>query len=419
MQEINLEKVDHTTLIDDIYLGLLNDNKDIDKYDLGRSFYLLGKLYYDKADLDQAEVYFLKSLELSEKPRDTFSLFKIFGFLIRIASEKLENTKATQYIAEAQMLIKEFPILLGSLNAEYFYNLGIVNNYLGEFESSKTNFSLALKRAREENEPDLASKCLLALAVNCYTQKEYSQSLEHLESLNDLLRILDKSYLKGAMYLFSAKVYTELGIYEKAIEKFDLANEKLQEKKCWNMYGYMLLGRGIVAKRMGQFALAEAYFKLAINAGDGNVFKRLNSLVSAKLEELNDNTVDLYLDKVNRKVKEREIGLIDFKHRFILLEILFLLAKNAGEYYDKDALAKQIWKDEYNPLIHDKLIYTSVSRLRKLIEPKNDRNIKRKYIIRGKDGYTFNPLSKIRFCMEQEVSVDDHSIANVEISSPV
>ena len=49
---------------------------------------------------------------------------------------------------------------------------------------------------------------------------------------------------------------------------------------------------------------------------------------------------------------------------------------------------------------------------------KNDKGTKRKYIIRGKDGYTFNPMAKIRFHMESKVS-NDKAIGNVELSSPV
>jgi hypothetical protein len=30
------------------------------------------------------------------------------------------------------------------------------------------------------------------------------------------------------------------------------------------------------------------------------------------------------------------------------------LAQNPGQYYDKEVLAKEIWKEEYNPLIHDR-----------------------------------------------------------------
>jgi DNA-binding winged helix-turn-helix (wHTH) protein len=114
-------------------------------------------------------------------------------------------------------------------------------------------------------------------------------------------------------------------------------------------------------------------------------------------------------------IHEKELGTIDFKHRFVLLEILFLLARNPGTFYGKEDLAQTIWKDEYNPLILDKLIYTSISRLRKLIEPKGS---ERKYIIRGKDGYTFNQTVKARFHKESESS-QHKTIANVEISSPV
>ena len=165
-------------------------------------------------------------------------------------------------------------------------------------------------------------------------------------------------------------------------------------------------------------------FKFAMESLDKNLFKRLNSLLEKEIQEVNDSSIDFYLDRSNRKVQERTRGTIDFKHRFVLLEILYLLAKNAGTYFDKEKLAKSIWKDEYNPLIHDKLIYTSVSRLRKLIEPKVDnaekekRGSKRKYIIRGKDGYTFHPEIKIRFHMDPKITIGK-TIGNVDLGSPV
>ena len=114
-------------------------------------------------------------------------------------------------------------------------------------------------------------------------------------------------------------------------------------------------------------------------------------------------------------IHEKNIGPIDFKHRFVLLEILFLLARNPGNSYNKEDLAKSIWKDEYNPLIHDKLIYTSISRLRKLIEPKGNNC---KYILRGKDGYTFNPRVNARFHKEDD-AVQKRFIGNVDINAPV
>lgn len=428
-QNIDNRPEQNENLPNSAVLGFLNNQNFFDQeafssldesssYAIGKSYYQLGKLFYDKSDLNAAEENFLLALEMATKPRDVFVSFKILGFLIRIASEKLESEKAQSYIQEAESLVDELPSLLGSLSAEYFYNVGIVKNYSGDFEQAGKQFEFAHTKAQEENEPELVSKTLLALATNSYNRKDFDASLNYLDQLSQLLRIIDKHYLKGAMYLFSAKIYLELNLHDNALKYFKLANETLQDKKCWNLYGYILLGKGTVYKRMGHYERALMFFDLAFESVDNRVFKRLSQLLEREIADVNDSSVDIYLDRVNRKVKEKSLGTIDFKHRFVLLEILFLLAKNPGHYYDKEDLAKSIWKDEYNPLIHDKLIYTSVSRLRKLIEPKQSKSERRKYIIRGKDGYTFNPHAKIRFQMETK-GADDKAIGNVELSSPV
>jgi tetratricopeptide (TPR) repeat protein len=386
--------------------------------EIGRANYELAKLYYDKSDLVKAEDYFIKAYQCTERPKDTFSILKILGFLIRIASEKLEDDKANTYITEAEKLVDELANSLGSLSAEYFYNVGTIRTYQGDFNDARINYELAYKKSKEENEPELLAKTLLALAVNGYNRKALEEALDYLQQLGQLLKIIKKTYLNGAMFMYSAKIFTELEQFDKSLHFFRLANESLQEKKCWNLYGYGLLGKGIVFKCLGNYEKALLHFQLAKESLDKLTFRRLSEMIESEINDVNDSSVDLYLDRTNRKIKERNLGTIDFKHRFVLLEILFLLARNPGYYYDKEQLAKQIWKDEYNPLIHDKLIYTSVSRLRKLIEPKNDKGEKRKYIIRGKDGYTFNPSAKIRFHIESRTA-PGRSIGNVDLGSPV
>lgn len=396
----------------------LEQDAELTKSDVGRSFYQLGKVYYDKADLNKAEESFIKALNFADPIRDGFSILKTYGFLIRIASEKLEDTKAQKYIHESENLMDLLSRNLPTLNSEYFYNLGVVKNYSGNFDDAKSNFELAYKKSSEENEPELLSKCLLALATNAFYRKDYELSLRYLDQLNDLLKIIKKFYLSGAMYSYYGKIFIELNENDKALNYFKLANEYLQSKKCWNLYGYILFSKATALKKAGQFDTALSMYHLAKESIDTVVFKRLNHLIEAEIEDVNDSTVDLYLDRTNRKIVEKSLGTIDFKHRFVLLEILFLLSKNPGTYFDKEQLAKMIWKDEYNPLIHDKLIYTSVSRLRKLIEPEDGNESKRKYIIRGKDGYTFNPQAKIRFHMEVRTN-SERAIANVDLSSPV
>ena len=381
----------------------------------GQGHYRLAKIYYDKADFEKAEEHFLMSLARTELPQDAFAVFKIYGFLIRIYSESLNEREANKYIDLSASLLDQIVATLPSLNGEYFYNAAVVHTYKGDFSEAQKNFNLAYRKAQTENEPELMAKSLYAMATNAFQMKNFSDAVNHLSQLNELLNILKKGYLKGSMHLLWGNALRELGDYTNSLPQYDLAMKLLHSKRCWNMHNYVLLNKGIALKKMGEFSKALMLFGIAQNSLDDEYFKRLQQLIMMEVEDVNDSSVDLYLDRHNRVIHEKALGVIDFKHRFVLLEILFLLAQTPGTYYNKEDLAKMIWKDEYNPLIHDKLIYTSISRLRKLIEPKG---IKRQYILRGKDGYTFNPRVNARFHKENEV-VKQKNIGNIEISSPV
>ena len=385
---------------------------------LAESYYRLAKVYYDKSDLDQSEKYFIKALEKSELPKDSYPVFKTYGFLIRIYSELQDGAKASTYIQKSDELVESLSDSLGSLGAEFFYNQGLAKNYQGDFSLAYQSFNLAYKKSQEENEPEVLAKSLYALAKTSFQLSDLAAAESYLEQLSQLLQILKKEYLYGNMHLLWGTISSERGELSDALHHFKLATKSLMRKNCWNLMGYIILNQGIVYKKMGEYGKALMFFELAMDSCDPSRYRRLSSLIQMEVEDVNDSNVDLYFDRQNRMIHERELGSIDFKHRFVLLEILFLLAKNPGNHYTKEDLAKNIWKEEYNPLIHDKLIYTSVSRLRKLIEPKSDSDSRRKYILRGKDGYTFNPNVKVRFHRDTSSKVVPN-FGNVELSSPV
>lgn len=386
----------------------------MDERTLGQAHYRLGKIFFDKADFKKAEKHFLKALDLCMLPDDGFPIMKIAGFLVRIYSETLKKEDASNFIDVSKMVLDIMDTQKDASGAELAFFHGVVDTYLGNFENAKKNFSLSYKKAQEENEPDIVAKSLLSLAQSYALEKDHKQALKTLSLLEQLLSILNKGYLKGSMYLLYGNMMNQIGEFKKAIEYYDLSTKELSAKSCWNLLGYTFLGRGISYKKMSEYKQALTYFTLAQNLVNPNASKKLIEKVTKEIGEVNDSNIDFFIDRHNRLIHEKELGTIDFKHRFVLLEILFLLAQNPGKYYDKDELSKEIWKDEYNPLIHDKLIYTSISRLRKLIEPNQEKS---KYILRGKDGYTFNPHVNVSFYQGADINVD--SIANVEIGSPL
>lgn len=381
----------------------------------GEKLYRIAKVFYDKADLNVAEKYFLKSMEFVVLPRDIFAALKINGFLIRIYSEKLEQNLAEKHIDDSERMINDYSQVAGTLTAEYFYYLGANQSYRGLFKESLDSFKLALQKSEEENEPELKAKVLYSITKSYSHLGEYEVALSCLTQLKDLLEILRKDFLKGSMHMLTGHIKTELALYKEALIEYDEAMRALRTKNCWNLYCYILVGIGRISKKVGEYRKSMDFFDLAKKSVNEYQFKRLSSVIEEEINDVQDSSVDIYLDRHNRVIYEKTMGPIDFKHRFVLLEILFLLARNPGVSFDKDQLSKRVWKDEYNPLIHDKLIYTSVSRLRKLIEPKGG---KIKYILRGKDGYKFNPRARARFYQEADAH-SSNNIGHVEISSPV
>jgi DNA-binding response OmpR family regulator len=74
------------------------------------------------------------------------------------------------------------------------------------------------------------------------------------------------------------------------------------------------------------------------------------------------------------------------------LDLLRLFVQNQGHIYSKEYLVENVWKQPYDPAIHDNKIYVTIKRLRKLIEPDYE---KPKYIFRAKNGYYMNKAARV------------------------
>ena len=420
MTELDKEKETKLGINEDLVAGFLipfNRNETLNsqnesRLSTGESYYRLGKLYYDKSDLKTARMYFEEALKLCSNRLYFFFEFKVLGFLIRISSELLDSQSFDSYVQRSNMIVDRYYGKEGGLTAEVFYNMGISKTYCAMFEESVQNFKLAVSESKKEEVPEVLVKSYYALAAGYYQKKDFELALTYLGELRMALKTIKKDYLQGSMNLLYGNIYSELGNFDTAMDYYQQAHSCLVAKSCWNLNGYILLRQGMAEKRKGAYTKSFWYFQMARQCTDEQQFLRLHQLIREEINSVNDSSVDICLDKRNRIVQEKTLGCIDFKHRFVLLEILFLLAREPGVYYTKNQLVDLIWGNEYNPMIHDKLIYTSISRLRKLIEPQQGR---RKYIIRDRNGYLFSSHVNVRIQADTEVNFQ----SSVDISSPV
>lgn len=221
---------------------------EVDRSVVARSYYDLAKVHYDKASLKKAQKKFTLALQYMDFPRDIFLGLKAYGFLIRIASEMQQDGLVQDYVAKAEELTQGLTSVLGSLNAEYFYNVAAIYNYKGDFTNAKINYLLACRRAKEENEPELLAKCLLSTARVCLSLNELADSHDYLKQLEQLLTIIDKDYVAGSMHFLMGRVLLAQGKNDLAIQSFDKANHSLKVKKSWNMLAKFFSIKAVLIK---------------------------------------------------------------------------------------------------------------------------------------------------------------------------
>lgn len=77
---------------------------------------------------------------------------------------------------------------------------------------------------------------------------------------------------------------------------------------------------------------------------------------------------DLVFDEIEHKVCIGKV-IVPLRDKEILGNLLKFFLHHPQQIFSKEELTVHIWHEKYNPLVHDSRIYTSIKRLRALIEP--------------------------------------------------
>lgn len=368
----------------------------------------LGQLYLEKCDFPNAMDCFekVKTEALQFHLYDNY--FRSIACLLRIHAERLHFDKHESLIREVLQVgssLTSYRRYLPKLH----YNQGVAAVYRRDheeakrqFEQAKTLFEDLLKddtfsvKDKEELRRDLLS-ARYSLAVY---ERDKKNSAEALRLSEVLLKEIDELThgphalehvqlydIEAGLLILQGRCLSEMGDHSQALDRYWTAHGILKSHRNWNHYYYVLLGLGRTYMALGNTERAQIFFDLIADAiGD----LELNALKQS-LERISHSIVDtqnrLMIDRERKVIIEKTLGEIHFERRFVLLEILYLIASQPGKVFSKEELVDKIWRESYNPMIHDSKVYTSISRLRKLIEPDFRRPV---YILNERDGYAFN-----------------------------
>jgi tetratricopeptide (TPR) repeat protein len=354
-------------------------------------YYEMGRLFYDQGEYSKALIRLEKAcalfIENSQYPRYVETL----NYILRIWVEQ----KGTSKIQEAKEKLQD--LVMKELSSRTHYILGLCSYYReGQEQVAIEYFQKALQIALENDGKTDMCYAIYGIANSLYSTGKLDESLRELYNLEVFFEALPLPDLQVSARLLNGLIHRNRGHYDKALECFWQAYEMLKTFNSQLLFFNALYGLGSTYLRAGDSNLARLYLQLGTRSINEKELPRMAGLLKSALAELGefqeDGEYDLVFDPESNSVVEKQLGRVDFKNQFILLELLHLFLKNPGRAFSKEVLVKKVWGQEYDPRVHDNKIYVTIKRLRQLIEP--DFN-KPKYIFRGKNGYYLNKSAKI------------------------
>ncbi len=356
----------------------------------------LAKLYYERCDIKVAIEKFKDAAAAFFEEKNFDQYLKCQNYLLRLYAERedAESIRVTKERLQDLVLKEGF-----ELTAKIYYSLGICASYKGQLDVALDYFQKSLAIALASDDKKDICYAINGLAITYYGLDRLSEALKEIYNLQVFFQVLDLRDIKLSSQMLNGHILRKMKKHDQALEIFWDCYDLVRAEKSMYVYLSLLYGMAITYKEAGDLDMARMYLKLAKKSTDPEDLRYLSRHIDGQLAELgitSSEEYDLIFDAVTNSVTEKKKGRVDFKNQFILLDMLRLFMKQPGAVYSKEVLVKQVWKQEYNPAVHDNKIYVTIKRLRKLIEPDYD---KPRYIFRAKNGYYLNKNAKI--LMEQ------------------
>ncbi|HND84162.1 MAG TPA: helix-turn-helix domain-containing protein [Pseudobdellovibrionaceae bacterium] len=356
--------------------------------------YEVGKLYCDRGDFGMAAEHLEKAAAGYFEVKDYAQHLKSINLLLRIYAERemFEEFTATKEKLQDVVLKEGF-----ELNSKTYYVLGLCAFYKKQLPTALDYLNKSLQMALTADNKEDICQAIFGLA-NCYATPQigkYAEALKEIYNLEVFFQVYRLPELRVSTLFLNGSILMEVGKVEEAIEVLWKAYDIIRETKNMVMSTYLMISLAECYFEIGDKDLSRTYLSLAQRGIDPSNQVRLSKVyqrVQEKVGAVTENSYDLVFDEQNHSVVERKLGRIDFKNQFILLDLLRLFVQNQGTIYSKEYLVENIWRQPYDPAVHDNKIYVTIKRLRKLIEPDYE---KPKYIFRAKNGYYMNKAARV------------------------
>lgn len=326
-------------------------------------------------------------------------LAEVSTLLVRIYFEQDQNQKleSTQKLLEKMILnpSSHSPLALGKV----YVTLGVlVHKKELNIEKAQALFSKSVQLAIENHHLRTLAFATYGMANTYLDKGEIANCLRELDKLEEILIISEQPDLATSGLILTAFVYRDQNQNDIAQELLHQALRKLRDYPNLYLFLYSLYAMGSLHMRTEEFLKAELYLELGRSTCSKSELPKLHRQISETLEKCLRNhsanrEQELIFNSSKGEVQRTGVGTVSLQSQFILTDLLSLFLKNPGRAFSKEDLIQQIWKEDYNPMVHDNKIYVTMKRLKEVLSPLFGQDDP---IIRKRNGYSFNQQMNIR-----------------------
>lgn len=349
----------------------------------------LGRLYFERGDILKAIQVLEPLTQIYENNKDYENYLESLHILLRAYAEHLDFDKIEKCKQYLMTLTQDKNIKMGS---KIYYVFALCASYKNQHEQALEFGQKSLTLAVQENNHLGTCYAIFAIAISYSNMDQLQKSLQEIYNLQVLMGAIDVPQIRLSVNMLKARILRKMGKYEQSLDVLWQSYEVLKTHKNFYLQTSAFIAFAHTYKLMGNFKKAKNYVELAERAIDGENLKMLAMHVRDLHQEIEKvqpsaHKHDIVFNLSEHTVIEKIKGRVDFGNQFILMDLLGLFIQQPGVSFSKEYLVKHIWKQSYNPAVHDNKIYVTIKRLRQLIEPDVE---KPKYIFRSKNGYYLN-----------------------------
>lgn len=336
----------------------------------------IGQDYYHLGELEEGDKFLQKGLENSYNDSLKFQSFHILAL---IYEEKKDKEKALNYFTKALEISKK----KGDKEKEIIVTAALASLYLkiGKVKEIKLPENKYI-----DDLPDyLQTDYSLLLAEISILENNLKEARKFIQGALDLCDKNDNFLLFRANYLMSI------------IEKKDRTTREEESLVYFGkLFGYeKRKALTFYSHLEKQASLEDSYL---IKTKDREYYSDLSEVENLKKDM---ESFDLFIDLSEGIVWEKSRGYVDFSRKKNLASLLFHFVRNAGESFSLESLYTSIWKNKFNKKTDSITLRTSLSRLRKLLEPEETKYIKILSLPCQRDSkYYFS--KEVNFCLIQK-----------------